>query len=222
MPISSHSNGGVSSLKDVWSIVICGVGGQGVVSTGRVLANAAILMGMKAKGTEIVGGAQRGGPVLCHVRLGPSIDSSIIPRKMADVVLALEPVEAMRVSPHLVKDGGAIVFNEAPVYPITVQVGRERYPSLEEIESYLLKVTRKVFSINASRIAVEEVGSVVVANMILLGFMSSLISTPISVEALLRSIEDTLPRSILDLNLKAFRLGLLLGERVENGSDIQA
>lgn len=197
-------------MRGVWNVVICGVGGQGVVSAGRVLADAALRTGMRVRCMEIVGGAQRGGAVSCHVRFGEEVHSPLVPDGSADVIIGIEPVEAVRISARLLRKDGIVVVNETPVYPITVQVRQEDYPSIEDLKKILERMTSNIYLINASEVAME-LGGRIAASMILLGLTVAVSGIPIKPEIFLKSMEFNLPRQVLELNIKAFRLGFLKG-----------
>jgi len=107
-------------------ILICGVGGQGTVLASRLLAWIAMEKGLRARTAETIGMAQRGGSVVSHVRTGQEIFSPLIPKGGADLILALEPAEAVRCLPYL-KRGGSVVVNTAPIQPVTVSLAGKPY-----------------------------------------------------------------------------------------------
>ena len=96
--------------------LIVGVGGQGTVLAARVLGAAAMNAGFDVRGSETIGMAQRGGSVTSHVRMGKGIASPLIPRGRADVILAFEPGEALRVIDFL-KPGGTFIVCDRPIIP---------------------------------------------------------------------------------------------------------
>jgi len=102
-------------LKEI-NCLIAGVGGQGTVLTARVLGAAAMNAGFDVRGSETIGMAQRGGSVTSHVRMGKYIASPLIPRGRADVILAFEPGEALRVIDFL-KPGGTFIVCDRPIIP---------------------------------------------------------------------------------------------------------
>jgi len=96
--------------------LIVGVGGQGTVLAARVLGAAAMSAGFNVRGSETIGMAQRGGSVTSHVRMGKDIASPLIPRRCADVILAFEPGEALRMIEYL-KPGGTLIVCDRPIVP---------------------------------------------------------------------------------------------------------
>ncbi len=122
-------------------IVIVGVGGQGVILISDVIGRAAVRAGKPVRGAETHGMAQRGGSVVNHTRIGCRY-SPMVASGGADVLLALEPAEALRFAHFLSPDGVALV-NTIPVLPVTVTTGRARYPGLEEILAPLREICRQ-------------------------------------------------------------------------------
>ena len=90
-------------------IVLCGVGGDGIVSVAKIISDAALNMGMNLKQSEIHGMSQRGGSVFSHLRLSSEpIFADVIPEGKADIILSSEPMEALRYLPWLSKEGWVI------------------------------------------------------------------------------------------------------------------
>ncbi len=110
------------------NILICGVGGQGVLLAGDIIAEAAIAGGFDAKKSEVHGMAQRGGSVVSHVRFGSKVNSPLIREGEADAILSFEEMETARYLHFLKKDGWLIV-NRQQVIPMSVATGAVEYPS---------------------------------------------------------------------------------------------
>ena len=111
-------------------MVIVGVGGQGVIMISEVIGRAGVLAGKPVRGAETHGMAQRGGSVINHTRIGCRFSPMVAPGS-ADLLVALEPAEALRYSHFLSPEGVALV-NIQPVLPVTVTTGAARYPPLNE------------------------------------------------------------------------------------------
>ncbi len=109
------------------NIIICGVGGQGVVLMSELLGNAAVRDGVAVKGSEVLGMAQRGGSVFSNIRLGGDTLAPLTPEGRCDILIAVEPSEALRNIQYLAKDG-VVVLNSRQVYPYTVFLGQSGYP----------------------------------------------------------------------------------------------
>ena len=147
------------------------------------------------------GMAQRGGSVVNHIRIGQAY-GSMIPKKGADIMLALEPMEAVRYLDFL-KDGGVIIVNTQPVVPVTVASGQAKYPEVSDIldalsEKYIVK------AFNADELAFEA-GSRLAMNVVMVGAVSGYL--PIPKETLLESIKALVPQKMVEVNLRAFEAG---------------
>jgi indolepyruvate ferredoxin oxidoreductase beta subunit len=183
------------------NVILAGVGGQGLLSVAAVLGEAARGKGLRLKQSEVHGMAQRGGGVQSHVRYGEDpIHSDLIREGMADVILSLEPMEALRYVPFLAPTG-AVVASSTPVRNIP------DYPDVERIldEIRALPVHRLI---DAERLA-KEAGTIRCANMVILGAGVPFLGLPS--EALTAAIEAVFGgkgRDVVETNLRGFRLGL--------------
>ncbi|MDD1736717.1 MAG: 2-oxoacid:acceptor oxidoreductase family protein, partial [Methanothrix sp.] len=129
-------------------LVIVGVGGQGVILISDVIGRAAVMAGKPVCGAETHGMAQRGGSVINHTRIGCRF-SPMVASGGADVLVALEPAEALRYSHFLSLQVIALV-NTRPVLPVTVTAGSARYPPLAEILTPLRALCGKVIAMDAT------------------------------------------------------------------------
>lgn len=184
------------------NILVVGVGGQGALTTAHLIARSAMKAGLNVLVAETHGMAQRGGSVEVHVRIG-EVYSPLIPDCGADIVLALEPSEALRYAKYL-NERSKIILNSRKMIPPSVTVGLARYPSIEEILENLRKITNEIYVVNASEIA-EKVGDAVTANVVIVGMMLSLLTLPFKVEHVEEVIKETMGR--VELNLKALKMG---------------
>jgi indolepyruvate ferredoxin oxidoreductase beta subunit len=183
-------------------IVIVGVGGQGVILISDVLGRAAVKAGMPVRGAETHGMAQRGGSVINHTRLGCRF-SPLVPTGGADVLLALEPAEALRFGHYLSREGVALI-NTEPVLPISVTMGKSVYPGLEDIVAPLREVCKEVKTLDASSLA-KIAGTSQAMNVVMLGALSKF--TPIEGALLLEALCDVVPKKYLEANKRAFGIG---------------
>ncbi|MEM0215702.1 MAG: indolepyruvate oxidoreductase subunit beta [Archaeoglobaceae archaeon] len=184
------------------NILVVGVGGQGALTTAHLIARSAMKAGLNVLVAETHGMAQRGGSVEVHVRIG-DVHSPLIPDCGADIVLALEPSEALRYAKYLNK-GSKVILNSRKIIPPSVTVGLARYLTIEEILENLRKITNEIYEVNASEIA-EKVGDAVTANVVIVGIMLSLLKLPFKVEHVEEVIKETMGR--VELNLKALKMG---------------
>ncbi|MBW8382435.1 MAG: indolepyruvate oxidoreductase subunit beta [Youngiibacter sp.] len=182
-------------------IIIAGVGGQGLVLATRMIAEAAFKAGMDVKTNDVVGLSQRGGSVWGTVKIGEKIDSPNILPGEGDILIGMEPLEALRWSGSM-KEGGIIVLNENRVYPTPVLLEQAEYPEAEFGE---LKGRFKVISTDA-REAAREAGNIKAANSVMLGILAELIDIPEDV--FIEVIREHVPKSAVEENIAAFRKGI--------------
>ena len=187
-------------------IILAGVGGQGILSIAFVIDNAALHDGLNFKQAEIHGMAQRGGAVQSHVRLAnENIFSDLITKAEADIILSVEPLEALRYADYL-KPGGFIVTSITPFRNIS------DYPDMENITGALKQIENTI-TIDSEGLA-REAGSIRAQNMVMLGAASAKLI--VKKESLLEFIEVLFVRQgkkLVDLNIQAFQLG---GKAAEN------
>lgn len=188
-------------------IILAGVGGQGILSIATVIGSAALEQGLSLKQAEVHGMSQRGGDVQSHLRLSDSvIHSDLIPLGGADIIISMEPMEALRYLPFLSKDGW-IITNTVPLKNIP------NYPDMKEIEDALAKV-KNVVAIDAEA-AARAVMSPRSANMVLLGASAAVLEIlePDKLRDGIRRIFARKGDAIVEANIKAFDAGLLLSQK---------
>lgn len=184
------------------NIVLGGVGGQGLVMTTKIIAEAAFLTGLDIKTNDVVGLSQRGGKVWGSVRIGEKIYSPNVRPGEVDILLGFEKLEGRRFRKELKEDGVAIV-NEYEMVPTLVQQGQAEYEedTLEELEKYASRVIMDNFTIKSA-----ELGNKAAANIMMLGACSVFVPE-IPEEKWIESIEKSVPSKFLELNKKAFSVG---------------
>jgi len=198
----------MSLVKDPTNIIITGVGGQGNVMASRVLAGMLVNAGFIVTIGETFGMSQRGGSVMSHLRMSStSVLSPQIPQGRADIIIALEPVEALRV---LIKYGNpdvAVLSNSRVVYPMGVITGDFNYPSLDEIKSSFEKLTAHNWLIDATAAAVE-LGNPVLSNIVMIGALAGTALLPIERCAFEKEITRSMSADKREINLTAFDAGV--------------
>ena len=192
------------------SVLMTGIGGQGIILASDILAETALRMDWDVKKTDSIGMAQRGGSVTSHVRMGEVVNSQLISAGGADVLFGMEKLEAAR-SCHFLKPGGWALVNQYGSPPLSVTSGETKYPEDDIILNAIKQKTREVLLIDGIK-KVEELGNTRTLNVFLLGALS--VFLPFSVDIWRASLEAKLPSKILNINLKAFSLGR---EEVKNG-----
>lgn len=183
------------------NILICGVGGQGLVVTTNILSEVAFLEGYDIKTSDVIGLSQRGGLVFGSIRFGEKVHSALIPQGEVDILLALEKLEGLRWVHNLKKDG-IVILNNNTIYPNRVLIEKEEYP--EDIESKLKDKPLKLLEVDGVGIG-KELGNLKVENTVLLGALSNFL--PFSLETWDEVLSKTFSSKLLPINKDAFNLG---------------
>jgi indolepyruvate ferredoxin oxidoreductase beta subunit len=187
------------------NVILAGVGGQGSILASHLLADAALKDGHDVKLAETYGGATRGGSVLSHVRIGQAW-SHRTPENGADVIVAMEPLEGLRVAIKFLKPGGWMLVNTHPWYPVDVTAGGMPYPSMESILDALKRLGAQVFVMDATELALRA-GSERSANMVMLGGVLAFGELDTTEKSLFEAMEERWPTRLVQINRKAYALG---------------
>ena len=192
-------------MKTSGNILFCGVGGQGILLASELTTSALLSTGVDVKKSEVHGMAQRGGSVEAHLRYGKKVYSPLIEAGTADLLVALEIMEALRYLPFLHKNSKVIV-NTQKIMPPAVATGKTTYPEniLEELAGRGLTV----IPVDGFEIA-KKAGNVKAANVALVGALSTLL--PIPEETFIEIIKQQVPARFLDVNLTVFEEGRKAG-----------
>jgi indolepyruvate ferredoxin oxidoreductase beta subunit len=196
------------------NIIICGVGGQGNLLLVRIIGTCAIKEGLLVRAADTFGASQRGGSVLSHVRIGSEANSSLVPKGRCDLLVGLEPGEALRTAVDFMRDDGLIIVNTAPVPPSKVKVGEWAYPPIDTITGLLNRVTPNVIELNATALARKTTGSERPLNMVMAGVMMAQGILPISVDTF-KEVIGEMTGDFSQKNLRAFEVGFEIGQRWE-------
>lgn len=181
-------------------IILAGVGGQGILSIAAVIGMAAVESGLYLKQAEVHGMSQRGGAVQSHLRISDQpIASDLIPEGACDMILSVEPMEALRYLPFLAADGWVVsstkTFQNIDDYPTEEDLFRE----IEKVEKHIL--------VDASEIA-RKLGSLKVSNIVMLGAASPHLGLSMEgMENALRTLFGRKGEEIVQLNVEALRAG---------------
>jgi indolepyruvate ferredoxin oxidoreductase beta subunit len=181
-------------------IILAGVGGQGILSIAAVIGMAAVNNNLYLKQAEVHGMSQRGGDVQSNLRVSDKpIASDLIPHRGADLILSVEPMEALRYLPYL-SDNGWVVTNTTPFNNIS------NYPDEGELKAAINSLPRHI-ALDADKV-VKDLGSPRSSNMVILGASSPFIN--IASEELEKAIVKVFEQkgtAIVESNLNAFRVG---------------
>ncbi len=185
------------------NIILAGVGGQGILSIAAVIDWAALQEGLEIRQAEVHGMSQRGGAVQSHLRIADhELFADLIALGTADLILSVEPLEALRYLPWLAP-GGRVVTSLDPF------VNMPGYPEMEEIVAELGKTDRPVL-VNAAELA-REAGTARASNMVMLGAGAPFTGiAPERLEAGIEALFGAKGQEIVDINIRAFRSGLRL------------
>ena len=198
-------------MPEEMNIILAGVGGQGNVRGAQILGSAVVKSGLLARVSDVYGIAQRGGPVVSHVRMGDEIYGSMVVEHSADVIVGLEPMETLRAVVRFLKPGGVVIMSTRPVFPVEVNTGKSSYPALEEISRLVEKVAGRVVKLDATKVA-EDAGMLIAANIVVLGVLAGLGVLPFKADLLRDSVKENIPRAV-EQNLRAFDAGVEIGAR---------
>ncbi len=187
---------------DIINILFSGVGGQGILTSSRVLALAAVDAGLDVKMSEVHGMAQRGGNVDTHVRIGKEVPSSLIPRGGAHFLVSFEKLEALRYLDYLRPDGTAFACPQE-IPPLTQNL-RKNQGYVQDIDQILKNKAPELVWVDAVTIA-KEVGDHRMVNIIMLGALSHRL--PMSADNWEAAIRERFPKKIQEACLEAFKRG---------------
>ncbi len=192
------------SYAPTTNILVCGIGGQGVMTATEILAEAAIAEGHDVKKTEVAGMAQRGGVVTSHLRFGPRVLSPQIEPGTADVLLGFEAAEALRWTHYLKQDAIALV-NTARLVPPVVELGLFDYP--DDPIGLMRESGKRVVAFDAMKIA-RDLGEIRLGNTVMLGAVAD--HLPFAPQVLLDCIIKRFARkgeAVVEINRQAFAAG---------------
>jgi len=145
-------------------IILAGVGGQGILSIAASIGFSAVEAGLYLKQAEVHGMSQRGGDVQSHLRLSDKeIASDLIPFGKADMIISVEPMEALRYLNYLSPDGW-VITNLRPFINIP------NYPDIEKLKETIFNLPN-VRAFDADDIA-KQIKFPKSANMVILGAAS--------------------------------------------------
>ena len=188
--------------NEVKSILLAGVGGQGILRASDIMCMAIMDAGFDVKKSEVHGMAQRGGCVTSHVRYGRKVYSPLAKTESIDILIAFEKMEPLRYLNYLSKDASLIV-NSEKIYPPAVNMGDSPYPN--DIIKFLQERYKAVQQIDAAELA-QKAGNVKAANVVLLGAVSNLMGINLTIWE--NIIKKSFPEKLIKMNLAAFQMGI--------------
>ena len=183
------------------NILLCGVGGQGILLASEVISSVLMKAGYDVKQSEVHGMAQRGGSVVAHLRYGPHVYSPLIELGEADFAVSFELLEALRYLPYYSRESKVIV-NTQMILPAPVSTGAEAYPA--DVLDQLAGRGLAVFPVDAFG-AARSLGETRAVNMVLVGALSAFL--PVEDRMFFEVMEERIPARVLDMNKEAFVKG---------------
>jgi len=197
-----------------YDVLLVGVGGEGILTAGVLIAKAAYYEGHFGRGVQLHGLAQRGGSIPTFVRFGNEKEffSPSIMQANADLVIALEPMEAVNATYYARKDKTAFVINDYPYMPVYANLLDLPYPSMSDIYARVKPFAKIVQVFNTQKLAKQFFGKAVFGNTMLIGAAAGRGFLPLKKSSLEEAVEETSPRGTNE-NLKAFEMGYKLGKK---------
>ncbi len=193
--------------NEAYNLIITGVGGQGNVLSSLLIGQALVRKRYFVTIGETYGMAQRGGPVMSHIRISSKKQPSPLIRKgTADTVISLEPVEALRVLVTYGNPKVIVLVNSRPVYPVDVTAGDAIYPDFKEIKQALKSLSLKIYFLDATEKAIQ-LGSPILTNIIMIGALLELKVLPLEEKEFVETLTRRFSNEKLKLNIKALEEG---------------
>ena len=178
-------------MTDPYSILIAGVGGQGNLVSGRIIAEATVLQGLRPVVGDTFGASRRGGSVMTHIRIGKQDWGPLIPKGAADVLLGFEPVEALRAATKYAGERTIAIVSMMSIPPSDVTSGNLSYPKIEDIQNELESVCQQVYLLDVEPV-LERLGTTRVLNSYMIGALSMIDKGPVDSENLKQAISNIL------------------------------
>lgn len=193
--------------NEVYNLIITGVGGQGNVLSSQLIGQAFVAKGYFVTIGETYGSSQRGGSVMSHIRISSKKQlGPLIPKGKADIIIGLEPVEALRILTTYGNPKTVVLANTRPIYPIGVTSGEEKYPESGEIQGALKELSRQYYSVPATEKAME-MGPPILGNMIMIGALLELDLLPLTAAEFRKTLAKNFNAKRLETNLQALQEG---------------
>lgn len=191
-------------MKDPFNILVAGVGGQGNLVCGRVLAEASMRSGLRPVAGDTFGASRRGGSVLTHLRIGKTDWSPLIPQGEVDILLGLEPLEALRAATKFAGDRTVAIISQTKIPTVATTTEMIEYPSLERIIESLNILCKKVIILDAEE-SLARIGSMKLLNSYILGAMGTITQNPLTPGVIRESLQSLFGSN--SANMSAFDEG---------------
>ncbi|MHA2432413.1 MAG: 2-oxoacid:acceptor oxidoreductase family protein [Candidatus Thorarchaeota archaeon] len=188
-----------------YNVLVAGVGGQGNLLCGRILAEGAVRKNLRPVIGDTFGASRRGGTVHTHLRIGECDKGPLIPRRRADLLLGLEPLETLRAAIRFAGKETVVIFSGLRVDTIDSLAGRIKYPDIDRITEALHSISKAVYRLNPKD-SLDKLGTRRVLNSYMIGALAGPGRTPLDASELRDIVSVTVePRKT---NTAAFDAGL--------------
>ncbi len=195
--------------KDPLSIIVIGVAGQGNVVTSSLICNALVKEGYLVTFGQSYAASQRGGSVINYIRISREVQASpIVPQGRADIIVAMEPVEALRMLNQYGNPDVSTMVNPRPLQAIDTTGLGVKYPSIDKLMDDIKELSAKTWVVNATEEA-QELGNAIMANVILVGALVGTGLLPLDRKSIEPILQERFPK-VFDINMKAFDRGMEL------------
>ncbi len=203
--------------KEPLNLMIAGVGGQGNVSMSALVGRSLVKRGYFATVFDSYGASQRLGAVASHVKISKEMlrSSPLILKGEADIIVSLEPLEALRTLVHFGNPDVITITNPRPVYPIDVISGEAEYPDLDKAIETIARLSAKSWIVDATGEALK-LGSPLLANTVLLGSLIGLDVLPLDKQSVELVLREQFPKTF-NINMRGLNKGLDLVRQTNNG-----
>ena len=197
------------------NIIVCGLTGQGLVMLTGILSQALMQEGYEVLTTDVPPITHRYSSSISHIRVGEDIYSPVVAEGEADLVIAFEPLEALKAGLTFASEDGMVIMNERAIAQTRVFAGslmqpkEFKYPSTEEILAYFKRAKiNNVIHFDASEVAAKEAGTLLSLNIVMLGAVIGTNMIPIKTETIEKAVASNVPKGTTEANLSAFRAGM--------------
>jgi indolepyruvate ferredoxin oxidoreductase beta subunit len=193
----------MKNKNEQFNIVLSGVGGQGLITLGKIISQAAFFQGEEVKMSELHGLSQRGGSVAVQVRFGKNIHSPLVAQAEADLVFSLERNESLKNCYFASKNKTIFLINDFSIF--SSSFGNNKLPSLQKILTEIKPFAKRIYTIKASEITREKLGTEIIAGVYMLSGAALKGLIPINPINLLKAMQTILGKNFA-INKKAFDL----------------
>ncbi len=201
-------------VKDPLNLIVIGVGGQGNVVTSSIICEALLREGFIITFGQTYPAQQRGGSVINFIRISKEYQASpIIPHGRADIIVGMEPVEALRMLRQYGNPDVHTMVNPRPIHSVDMALTKTGYPSLDELMGTIGDLSAKTWIIKATENA-QEMGNSILANVILVGALVGSGLLPLEREQIEPVVRERFP-AVFETNMKAYDRGVELVGQIQ-------